>query len=427
MSANPNQIFRQAALDRLSSPDQLDLLTQVTTPKGWIALYTLCGAVVVALAWGIFGSLPTMVAGSGIITRSGGLLDVSTSTQGRVREMRVDIGDVIKAGDVIAVIAQPDLEREIHGMEEKLAEVRGREASLLSFAARGKNLEGSLEQTQGQNLQAQIGMAQSRLKSVEERITSQEQLLAQGLITRQQLLTSRVERDNVKQEINAAQSQLRQIDLRRLQEAKQNESERANVEMQRADLERQIQSRIESLQQASRVLSPYSGRVIEIKSGGVGSLVGVGSALLSLEPLGASGGPGALSVVMFASSGTGKNIKPGMEVQVSPGNVKREESGFMIGKVRWVADYPSSQQGIMRILQNDRLVEELTKGGAPLKVLVDLVPDPESPTGFKWSSRKGPSDYIVASGTLVKLSVVTEREPPIALVVPAIRKFLGLA
>ena len=31
-------IFRQAALDRLSSPEQLDRVMRVTDPKGWIAL-----------------------------------------------------------------------------------------------------------------------------------------------------------------------------------------------------------------------------------------------------------------------------------------------------------------------------------------------------------------------------------------------------
>ena len=422
----PNPIFRQAALDRLSSPDELDLLTQVTTPKGWIALYTLFGAVVVALGWGIWGSLPTAVDGPGIITRSGGLLDISASTQGRVREMHVDIGDEVKVGDVIAVIAQPDLDKEIHSLEERLADVNSREATLKRFGGRDKELQATLKRTQQQNLESQIKMAQSRLKSIQDRIAAQEQLLEQGLITRQQLLNSRVERDNVVQEINSANSQLQQIDVHELQGEKQSDVEITNVKNQKEDLERQIQSRKESLDRASTVVSPYAGRVIELKSGGVGSLVNVGSALLSIEPLGASGQPGTLSVIMFAPSGTGKSIKPGMEVQVSPGNVKREESGFMIGRVRWVADYPSSTQGIMRTLQNENLVEELTKGGAPIKVLVELVPDKESPTGFEWSSRKGPVDYIVASGTLCKLAVITERQPPIALVVPAVRKFLGL-
>ena len=32
------QIFRKAALTRLASPDQLDQLMQVTSPRSWIAL-----------------------------------------------------------------------------------------------------------------------------------------------------------------------------------------------------------------------------------------------------------------------------------------------------------------------------------------------------------------------------------------------------
>ena len=31
-------IFRKVALERLSSPEQLDQLMQVTSPKGWLAL-----------------------------------------------------------------------------------------------------------------------------------------------------------------------------------------------------------------------------------------------------------------------------------------------------------------------------------------------------------------------------------------------------
>ena len=34
-------IFRQAALERLSSPEQLDQLARVTQPVGWLALLAL--------------------------------------------------------------------------------------------------------------------------------------------------------------------------------------------------------------------------------------------------------------------------------------------------------------------------------------------------------------------------------------------------
>ena len=45
------QLFRESALERLSSPEQLDRVLVVTSPKGWlslIAIWTVLGAVV---AW----------------------------------------------------------------------------------------------------------------------------------------------------------------------------------------------------------------------------------------------------------------------------------------------------------------------------------------------------------------------------------------
>ncbi len=50
-------IFRKAALERLSSPEQLDQLMQVTTPKGWLALIALAGLLVTAVILGFVGSI----------------------------------------------------------------------------------------------------------------------------------------------------------------------------------------------------------------------------------------------------------------------------------------------------------------------------------------------------------------------------------
>ena len=62
-----SEIYRKAALERLSSPEELDSLMQVTTPKGWLALISLGGLILIALLWGIFGRIPTKVLGQGMI------------------------------------------------------------------------------------------------------------------------------------------------------------------------------------------------------------------------------------------------------------------------------------------------------------------------------------------------------------------------
>ncbi len=69
-------IFREVALERLSSPDELDRLLRVTDTKAWIALIAAFGLIAVALVWGYQGRLPSTVSGQGVIVRTGGVLNV---------------------------------------------------------------------------------------------------------------------------------------------------------------------------------------------------------------------------------------------------------------------------------------------------------------------------------------------------------------
>ncbi len=72
-----SKVFRKAALDRMSSPEQLDRLLRVTTPKAWLALLVTVGLLGAAAAWGFFGELTTRVTGQGVLIRSGGVRSTS--------------------------------------------------------------------------------------------------------------------------------------------------------------------------------------------------------------------------------------------------------------------------------------------------------------------------------------------------------------
>ena len=54
-------VFRRAALERLASPEQLDQLMQLTTPKGWLALLALCALLVAAMVWALWGTVYTTI------------------------------------------------------------------------------------------------------------------------------------------------------------------------------------------------------------------------------------------------------------------------------------------------------------------------------------------------------------------------------
>ena len=56
-----SDLFRKSAIEKLSSPEQLDKAIVITPPSFWIALAGGVLIVVVALLWGIFGKLPVKV------------------------------------------------------------------------------------------------------------------------------------------------------------------------------------------------------------------------------------------------------------------------------------------------------------------------------------------------------------------------------
>jgi hypothetical protein len=75
-----HRLFRKAALDKLASPERLDVLMQVTSPLGWLALLTMAVLLASIVAWSIFGSMSETVYGEGILV-GGGLPDAGSAIE----------------------------------------------------------------------------------------------------------------------------------------------------------------------------------------------------------------------------------------------------------------------------------------------------------------------------------------------------------
>ena len=112
-----DKIFRKEALQRMSSPEELDKLMQVTKPTGWLALITIGVIILIAALWGIFGRIPMKVTGSGILLNKGGILDVATFADGQVVEVYSRVGDKVKKGKVVALLAPLDASKNIKNVK----------------------------------------------------------------------------------------------------------------------------------------------------------------------------------------------------------------------------------------------------------------------------------------------------------------------
>ncbi len=63
-----SDLYRKTALDKLSSPEQLDKMIRVTPPMFWVAAIGGGLILIAAIIWAVFAKLPVTVASSGVIS-----------------------------------------------------------------------------------------------------------------------------------------------------------------------------------------------------------------------------------------------------------------------------------------------------------------------------------------------------------------------
>jgi HlyD family secretion protein len=412
-------IFRKVALERLSSPEQLDQLMQVTSPKGWLALGALGALLLASLAWGVFGSIPTQAAGEGILLRQGGVSNLVAAENGQVEEILISVGDVIAKGQVVARIRQEELLRQIRDSRDKLSDMRTKYQELLRYAQEQKALRVRDQGQQRANLERSIRAFTREVELARERIAAEEKLLADGLITKQTLIASEQRLNTAQDQLAASRLELNGLELKGLESEQQVEQQIESRQAEIRDIEIELRERQARLGESARVVSPHAGRVLELLVDR-GDVVNPGTPILNLEVVSEE-----LMAVLFVPTSAGKQIQPGMRVQVSPSTVKREEYGSLLGRVTWTAAYPSTARGMTRLLGNEALVQKLMKEGPPIQVNVTLDKDQRTPTGYRWSSSRGPNLQI-SSGTLATGSIIVKEERPIELIIPKVREGLGL-
>jgi HlyD family secretion protein len=120
---------------------------------------------------------------------------------------------------------------------------------------------------------------------------------------------------------------------------------------------------------------------------------------------------------MYLPLADGKQVRPGMAVQLSPSTVQQEVYGFLVGEVASVAPFPSTYEGILRTLGSDDLVQALNVGTAPIEIHVELTADPASASGYRWSSSVGPAAPL-ESGTLGTATIITGEQRPLDFILP---------
>ncbi|WP_375512526.1 NHLP bacteriocin system secretion protein [uncultured Nostoc sp.] len=475
---NKNNLFRKEALERASSPEELDQIMQVVNPQKWLPLVAVGSLVVAGLTWSILGRIPITVTGTGIIVYPSTVTSFQSSVAGKLRTVNVRVGDFVNKGDVLATLDESELFKQLQLLRTKLEQLQAQDLQASSLQRQRQYADKQVIAQQRQSLQQSLQAVQKltpilkdkgldsigrdranqkqRLKALREllptfkqRLNNRQQLLQQGAIAGDTVLQAQQDYLNAVTQINEAESQLKQLDvkeadaqrqyLENLNSIKDLQAQLKRLDSQQAlsdqqdletvtkrkneiqEVQRNIAQLALQLTNNSLIKSSYSGRVLEISAT-------PGQVVLQGTPIGAIAAQQQVSSrvsVAFFPVGDGKQIQPGMKSQVTPTTVKRERFGGIQGTVTDVSAFPVTKESALSVVGNSEFVQGLMSQDPQIQVTTRLQPDTSTFSGYKWSSSQGPQ-LQVTSGTTTTVQVTVEERAPITFVLPLLKSWSGI-
>ncbi len=406
-------IFRQAALDRMASPERLDAPLALVGRPHWIILAAIAVAILAGLGWAVVTRAPVKVGASGILIDRGGLVEIVASEEGQLQALAIAPGDLVVAGQPVATLARAELGREFTEAGDQLADAEARLTRVDTlYATQGRREAGADAERIATIAQTRDAL-EARLAALSEKASKIKSLVEQGFIRRDQMLETQIAIAETQERLSRLGEDATRIRVAAVE--RQGESGLALLdEQKRVDERRRAVDQLRSrLSEQQTIRAQRTGRVVEVKVG-AGDVVAAGSAVATVAP---ANGEGRLVAMLYVPAGQGKRIRPGMTAEITPSTIERAEYGFIRGRVAGVAPVPATAAGMRRVLRNDQLVDQLMAGGAPIEVRVALDRDAATPTGFAWSASKGPATGISA-GTLIDGKVVIDHLPVVNWLVP---------
>jgi HlyD family secretion protein len=477
MVTEKSNLFRQKALERSASPERLDRLVQVVSPKHWLPLTALGTLVAAGLSWSIMGRVPIAVSGQGVLVYPSKVVSFQSSSSGQLQTVNVQVGDYVKKGQVLATIDKSDIKKQLQQQRDKLVELQAqdRDAKLLQYQRTQLAKVAIAQQRQGiwQNLRVTqelspilrdkglLALEQQRLDlrqrlrdsqalapTLKERLERRKWLQNEGAISQDTVLEAQQTYLDSLARIADIKSQLKALDVRQVEAEtsyRQNLNQIVSLQAQLKDLDTQektlaeqdfqasinrqnqiletkrIIGQLELQAKGSQITSKYSGRILEMAAA-PGQVLSEGTRLGSI----AAEAPSAKLVgVAFLPVSEGKKIQKGMKMQITPTTVQRERYGGIVGTVTNVSAFPVTKDGALSLVGNPDLVQSLMSQGPQIQVFAELQPDKSTFSGYQWSSSKGPQVKISA-GTTTAVRVTVEERAPITFVLPILRSWSGI-
>ena len=409
--ATPPTIFRETALQRLSSPEQLDQLIRVTSPRTWIAVVAFLSLVVVALLWSIIGTVPLRVSATGVLAdREGRLFPATAQASGMIKQVLVKSGDRVKTGQVIATLDVADLEEQLAAARSLLDTLSGQRRSLDDAHRAQRVARRKADDSRAKALNQRIEAGEAYASTLRAELVelgggaAREDVAARAAAARRSLY-------DVTRDVATARSELAALQGDDVAFHGVARDRLAELDLKIIAQQGVVEDLSTRLQRTASVRSPADGVVVEV-SDAVGTVATPGGRIAIITTM-----VRETDAIVFLHADSRQRVAPGMTALIVPAGVARAEYGAIIGKVHSVDAYPSDRQTIAAVVQDAALAESISRRGLAYAARIDLMEAPATPSGVAWSASLGPP-YAVALGTPATVFIDIKHEHPVALIVP---------
>ena len=412
-----DHIFRERAVDSASSPESINRVAPIVSARLWLLLAAAGAVVATFTAWGIFGSIPLTVRGTGILIEGSMVMAAEAPADGRIGDVLVKPGDRVVEGQVLAVVANPVLEAQQFEAENAAARLREQDANLTAAEDVATAAFTASMDIRDSECRHRIDRAADIAFEFNQAVAAKRDRVRQGLLPESELLTISNATLEIERALSEARSELLRIQAERTEASSRRQQDQQRRENAISDADALIGQLAARMSAEQHVIAPRAGKLVQLTcSPGDGVHKGNTVAILS------DAGDDRLRCYAFFPLTEGKRVQKDMYAHVEPFIADRERFGVISSVVRDVEPVVGTRESFLRIINSPEVVQDIAgRSEGTVSAVIDLELDAASPTGLRWSGGVGYPQQLTP-GTLCDVDVVTEDVAPISLLIPWLKQ-----
>lgn len=410
--------FSEKALASRNSVGKSHALTSVKARWTWFLLGSVTLLFSALVVWGFYGSMVETVSGTGVTILSRGVHPIVARGDGTLTTLNIHPGARVSAGQSVGQLHNAQMFFNIRKLENEYSLLTSEVNFLKDGIARLTARKVELDKNRSELLSGLSDKQTESHKRADEVAQRYSTLMEQGAASRvnlYQVMDSALQTENA---LLSTRMQMMEAELSQ-------EDNLWQQEQRLLELNQQLEQKRRDLDLAQRLYRDSCWITVEFDGVVQEVFKEEGSHVQQGERVGlvASDLSNGMYLVAYVPATEQAQIRNGMSAYFAPSVASPSRYGYIKCVVRETSSAPINPEAVQTELANATLVQMLANQGPMLRVVLEMLPDSASPSGYCWTSRQGYDGKIV-NGMLGQVLINTEHRAPASYVIPALRELL---